>query len=281
MAIVIAPEPTPAEIRKRRRARYALLQLAGWGGGAVLALVILAVTSQTETASQRLHIALANATDPVRIVAQIPAREAQYEAESQRLVAQVKALAADRERLAARIATLERNLDDMTGTIKQQAAQAAAAPAGSPPVISAPSVAAPPAIPAPIETIAPRSDPPQPQTANIPSERVPLPPVRMAAIPASVNEPSSKNEFGVDLGGADNIDALRVHWAAVKANFGPLLTGMRPVASQHQRQPGVVIYRLVVGPLPDTAAATQLCARFAARTACKPSKYAGEFLVLP
>jgi hypothetical protein len=293
MAIVIAPEPNPVEIRKRRRARYALLQLGGWGGAAALALAIVAITSRTETGSQRLQIALANATEPGRTsaVAQVPPRSVENEAETQRLAAQladqVRALAANRERLTARIATLERNLDDMTGTVKQQAAQTpapAVTPAvnsAAPPVSSAPPVLAPIAMPVPAQNVAPWNDTPQPQAATVPSEPVPLPPIRMAAAPTSVIEPSSKNEFGVDLGGADNVDALRVHWAAVKANFGPLLVGLRPVASQHQRQPGLVVYRLVVGPLPDAAAATQLCARFAARTACRPAKFAGELLVLP
>jgi len=57
--------------------------------------------------------------------------------------------------------------------------------------------------------------------------------------------------------------------------------GLRPLAAQYQRQPGSVVYRLVVGPLPDATAATNLCTRFAARAACRPAKFAGELLVLP
>src|SRR4029077_21089534 len=110
-------------------------------------------------------------------------------------------------------------------------------------------VVAPLAMPVPADTAAPWSEPPQSQAASVLSEPVPLPPIRMAAAPATANEPSSKNEFGIELGGADNIEALRAHWVTLKSNFGPLLVGMRPVASRHQRQPGVVVYRLVVGPL--------------------------------
>src|ERR1700688_4463668 len=249
MAIVIAPEPSPVDIRRRRIARYMLWRLGGWGGAAVLALTALAITSQTEIGSQRLQVAIANATEPVRAaaVAQIPPRSLETEAETQRLAAQVRVLAVDRERLTARITTLEHNLDGMTGTIKQQANQAAApapsAPAAAPPVITAPPVIAPLAMPAPTETLARWSDTPQTQAAAPASEHIPLPPIRMAAASAGDTpaEPAAKCEFGIDLGGASNVEALRAHWMAVKANFGPLLVGLRPVASPHQRPPGDVI----------------------------------------
>jgi hypothetical protein len=64
----------------------------------------------------------------------------------------------------------------------------------------------------------------------------------------------------------------------VKASFGPLLSGMHPLAAREHRA-GASGYRLVVGPLPNSPAATGLCAHFAAaRTACKSVKFDGEQL---
>jgi len=64
----------------------------------------------------------------------------------------------------------------------------------------------------------------------------------------------------------------------VKANFGPLLTGLHPLAAR-VRRPGATDVRLLVGPLPSVAAATQLCTRFAAaRVTCRPVKFDGQRL---
>ena len=60
--------------------------------------------------------------------------------------------------------------------------------------------------------------------------------------------------IGIDLGGAPNMEVLRERWAAVKANFGPLLTGLHPLAAR-DRKPGSTELRLVVGPMPNLAAA--------------------------
>jgi len=189
----------------------------------------------------------------------------------------VLTLAADRDRLTARLASLERNLDDMTGSIKRQATLAAAAPKA--PAPAAPTIA-PLAMPASTDTAATWPGTAQTQAAAATPDPVPLPPTRVAAAPASepVAEPPRKPEFGVDLGGAPTMDVLSARWAAVKANFGPLLTGLHPLAT-HDRRPGSTDFRLLVGPLPTAAAATQLCARFvAARVTCRTAKFDGQRL---
>jgi hypothetical protein len=45
----------------------------------------------------------------------------------------------------------------------------------------------------------------------------------------------------------------------VKANFGPLLVGLTPLAMRDSKHGGV---RLVAGPLSSLAAARDLCGRF-------------------
>ena len=291
MAIEIAPpEPALPATRQSQRDQRALRRLCAWGGGAAIALAAVAITTQTQSGSERMQAAFE--APPARAAvakaeATPPATE--KDVETQRLEAQVRSLAADRDRLTARLASVEHNLDDVTGSIKRQAALAAAAPASAPmpaptpQIASAPPVASipvQPAVSAPASTgtgatlsdaaAAPAPDP------------VPLPPVRIASAPAS--EPAEpapptapgKLEFGVDLGGAPTIDALRVRWVGVKANYGPLLAGLNPVAVR-SHHPGIIDYRLVAGPLPNAAAAARLCAQFtAARAVCRPAKFDGE-----
>jgi len=115
--------------------------------------------------------------------------------------------------------------------------------------------------------------------ADVPTtDPVPLPPVRLAAAPVADFAPraSGQNEYGLDLGGAQTVDGVRQRWLTVKTNFAPLLSGMHPLAARDPR-PSAAGYRLVVGPLPNSAAASGLCAHFtAARTACRVAKFDGE-----
>ncbi|HXX08883.1 MAG TPA: hypothetical protein VEJ43_12545 [Pseudolabrys sp.] len=278
----------------RRRDVRAFFWLCGWGGAAVFALIVFAIASQTKTASDRLRLIFA-ASEP-SAVAQMPPRVAQLEIETQFLTEQMRALATDRDRLAGRIALLESSVDDMTGAIKKQAAATAAlvakttSPTGGQSATAA--TMTPPAAtnrPAPIATN-PTSPNTPATTASVAPSQAPAPPAASAPLPlaraataAQASEPESTSanpvEFGLDLGGATTVDGVRQRWIAVKANFGPLLSGMYPIAA-HEHRPGSAGYRLVVGPLPNSAAASSLCAHFtAARTACRSAKFDGEQIV--
>jgi hypothetical protein len=266
MAIEITPPILDlADGRKRRRDMRALWRLSAWGCAAAVALAALAITTQTEGGSERLALALAPGNPPVLAaeMADLKRRALEKDAETKRLESQVQTLASDRDRLVTRLASIERNLDDMTGSIKRQAA--AAPPALSPLTMSPGTSAAPPAT-APTQIATPAPDP------------VPLPPVRTATAAEAPAEPPAKSEFGVDLGGASTMDVLGARWSAVKANFGPLLIGLHPLAA-HDPRPGSTAYRLVVGPVANPAAAMQLCNRFAAaRVTCRTAKFDGEQL---
>lgn len=268
---------------KPKTASSAPVRLVGWAGGATLALAALALTLQTETGSDRLQTAFA-ATAPPQIVAKVelPAPASERDAEIKRLEALVVALAADRERQGARIASLERNLEETTGSIKQQVAIAAKAITPPPP----PAPVAPVIMPL---AMAPMSQPATPawsgndkQPEPPATELVPLPPERVVAslpVADAAPEPPRKPEIGIDLGGAANMDVLNARWIAVKANFGPMLAGLYPRAAERHRQNGLD-YRLIAGPLPNNAAAVQLCAKFvAARITCRAVKFDGERMV--
>jgi hypothetical protein len=278
MAIEHAPpEPDLRGPHRPGRDLTTLLWLGGWGGAAALALTVLAITTQTENATERLR-RIFTINEPAAI-AQMPPRVAQLESDVQLLSGQVRALTADRERLLGRIAVLQSSIDDVTGAIKKQAAALAAKPPTPSAPVAAPTVLASPSpantanvgIPTPIATLAIRPDTPS-------TDAVPLPPPRVAAAPLVESEASAPNptEFGLDLGGAPTVDGIRQRWTTVKASFGPLLSGMYPLAAR-ERRAGATGYRLVVGPLPNSMAATGLCAHFAAaRTPCRAAKYDGE-----
>jgi len=285
MPVEIVPQSIGAIERRRRFDLRALWRVSAWGGAAAAALAVAAFTTQTEIGSQRLAeiVAPEPPAQPAVAITIPPQREQEWEIA--RLQNQLRTLSADRDRLAERVAGLEHAIEDVTGSIRQQAAQtpppapAAAAPA---PVISAPAAtettpAEQPPAPAQKAEAAPEPQPPPviAKTAEPSPEAVPLPPARVAALPPVPAVPP-KQEIGVALASSANLDVLHLQWAALKANFGPALTGLRPTAAREQRGT-TTVYRLVLGPLPTMAAATKLCARLtAARAVCHTGKFSGE-----
>ncbi len=285
----MAKDTPPPGPEKAKTVLSAPVRLVGWGGAATLALAALALTLQSESGSERLQSAFAPVEPPQLVAraepkAELPVLTPERDAENKRLEALVLALAADRERQSARIASLERNLEDMTGSIKQQVATAAKAmtPPPAPPPAPAAPVIMPLAMPAVSQPATGAWPGTQGQTETPAAELVPLPPERVVAtlpVAEAAPEPPRKPEIGIDLGGAADLDVLNARWVAVKANFGPMLTGLYPRAAERHRQNGSD-YRLIAGPLPTNAAAVQLCARFvAARITCRAVKFDGERLV--
>jgi hypothetical protein len=320
------PHPPNAEmpdpLRARRRWRF-VWRLGCWGAAAAASLAAVTLVSQTEVGRARLRLALAQtpALGHVLSVAEVPPRSADNKSgEMRRLERAVYGLAADRDRIAERVSSLERNLDDMTGSIKTVTDATAAAQAASeavkeklvapprtapapapmmnfPPIISM--VGAPPQPPPAHATV-----PPSPSKASIPPKtsapeqaeaavpvasppparpvEVPLPPVRVANAASEPAHPArpTQHEYGIDVAGAPTIEALRVQWAALKSNYGPLLVGLHPLASPRRHQTGRTDYRLLIGPLPNLGDAVGLCARLTAVGAfCQPAQFAGEVLV--
>lgn len=293
MANEITPlEPDSSGFFKRLR-RHALWRLFGWGSAACLALAAVALTSQTEAGGKRLRLAFAAPGAPVQVITRFSPRTAEVEAETERLTGQLHDLTADRDRLTARIASLEHSLEDMTGSIRRQSEQIAAARAAN---VPPPAPSAPATTPVVILKTTPSSGPanlpwfvamrtPQAAEPPVPPEAVdaitgpvPLPPVRIAAVSAN-QPPPDKDEFAIDLGAAANIEALRSHWTGLQAKYAPLLKGLHPVVSQHLKLPAGYTYRLLAGPLPSAEDAARLCSRFAGlRTGCHPAKFTGTQL---
>ena len=298
-------DPIAAPFARRTRWR-AFRRNACWGAAAALAVAAVLIVSQTEVGGERLQLAFAQSHEPEpQAIATLPPRTVvdaeetrKLAVETQKLAEAVRKLAAERDRLQQRIASLERNFDDMTGSIKtvmqaNAAAQAAktsapekekvavAAPAlpPAPPVIRRPPVTTP--QPAPPSVAGAPADSAPPRTATEPppiAEPVPLPPIPPMRV-ASVEQPpaeTAKIEYGIDLGSAASVEEIRKEWSRLKANYGPLLGGLRPLASPRQRTTGTD-YRLVIGPFPTAVAAARACVRFNTyRAACRTARFTGE-----
>jgi hypothetical protein len=190
-----------------------------------------------------------------------------------RLTADRDQLVADNGRLTSRLATIERSVDDITGSIART--KAAQASAQSHPVLAQPLAAAPPTAP-PAAPPAPDDDATSSISTPVPAAPVPPPP------PMS----PGKFEYGLDLGSATTIEGARALWALAYKRYGAQIEGLRPIVQLRERArpagspgPARVELRLIVGPLPNAATAARYCATLAATGAtCQPAPYDGQRL---
>jgi hypothetical protein len=251
-------------------------RLGAWSAITVLCVAAAVIAAYTETGARRL--ALGDA--PLIPSAAPPSAP---DMESRRLADAVRALTADRDRLAARVTALERNLDDVTGSIPNRTGSergGALNPGASPlPPALAP---APPvsATPPPV-VVAPA---PPPVRAPLQAPVVSRPPASppMAADATATGSIATRTEFGIDLGTAATVEGLRNLWTAIKGTQAPLLEGLRPVvAVRDGAKPGALELRLVAGPLANAGVAARLCAALAdAGLTCAPAVFDGQRLAL-
>jgi len=226
-----------------------LLRLAGWGGLAAAAVLLAVIAANSNGRFQRpgadlqssraAELAKAEAAKAAQL-----ARLAATEDETRRLTEMVRALTADRERVVTRVSLLERKLDDVTGSIKQQAA---AAPAPSPATN-----------PETLPKITAGSTPAAPSG----------PPTRTGSLPPASSAPESDSPrpaAGVDIGGASNFDGLRTLWNTLTAAHASLFDGLHPVVTVREiSKSRAADLRLVAGPLTDLESATRICTALAA-----------------
>ncbi|MEA2938088.1 MAG: hypothetical protein QOC56_1592 [Alphaproteobacteria bacterium] len=262
-----------------------LLRLAVWGTAATGALAVAVLSAYSNTGSQRLLVAMAPAGSPGKSQAQqqspqppsaqLLARAAETENETRRLAEAVRTLNSDRDRLLTRIASLERSLEDVTGSIRRQAAPPPA-PA-TPPLPPVASVTSPPPTPAPHKPTLPAGEPAPP-----PGEP-PATTTVTAAEPAKEGPAAAKPkaQFAVDIGGAVNFDGLRVLWSSTKATNAALFEGVQPIYATRENKSRGIELRLIVGPFTSAESATRVCAALAAlRRYCQPAAFEGQQLSL-
>jgi hypothetical protein len=306
MADEIHDDDLPAEpIELRRFDMHSAWRITLWGATAAMAVAIVAGTAFSDIGAERLKQTVAALWPPSKPdtlerhePAVTPGQFAALEQQTRELTRTVRQLAADRDRVNAKLASVEQNLGDITGTIKKQAAQvdqfagqlasqlaahtAPQAPTAPPPAVSSPqtvaAISSPPADPAtaaPDTPVITATTPPAIEASPPIEGPVPLPPMRAAAL----ENAATVRELGVDVGGATSLEALHAHWASLKANAGPDIVGLAPSFAVRPRPSGGSDYRLVLGPLPNTVAALRLCAKLiAARVNCRTGTFSVQRL---
>jgi hypothetical protein len=286
----MAVRPVVRDPRARAFNMRALWRLGLWGTSAAAALTLAVVAGYSDTGSRRLMAAAAPPGGttvaqraPAAATPQPVARSSETEAETRRLAEAVRALTADRERLATRLGTLERSLEDVTGAIKQQATAASPPPTAPPSPSAAPASA--PVKEAALTPAVEESPPAQPPAAMPPAEPQPATadravPVEPAGDPPGASSVATRTEFGVDIGGALNFDGLRVLWSSTRGGNATLFEALQPVVvARENSRTKMVELRLVAGPLANAEAATRICATLlSARRYCQPVAYEGQRL---
>lgn len=244
-------------VPSKRKFRLADLgRMTLWAFFAAFALTMAAYASTTGAGRERVKLAYAEIHENLFPSGVAPPKP--FDArEGQRLAETVRTLAADRERLLARVATLERNLSNVSGSIARVEKTAQAAQQSAEAAASAP----------------------RPVAAAQPEEVTSS--ISQPAAPVPMPQPAPGREYGLDLGSAPTVEGLRTLWAAALKRYSTLLDGLRPVVQMRERRPGGMDLHLVVGPIPNAATAARLCATItAAGAVCQPSSYDGQKLAL-
>jgi hypothetical protein len=272
----------------------ALRRLAIWGVLAAVALSVAVLAGYANPAAQRLLETIAAAIGQTqRRVEATPAPaaigSAEAESETRRLAEAVRTLAADRNELLTRTARLSKASKRLRIDNRQTAAESLPPPPSPAPAALVPASA--PGTPSStVETVSPLLNPPPDPVAVVSAEHPPTPnwvatlPAIGGSAGADLFKPKIeyKSEFGVDIGGAVNFDALRVLWKSTKAAHAALLDGLSPrVTVRENSKSRAAGLRLIVGPLPDAETASRLCAILsAARRSCQPAPFAGQHFAL-
>jgi hypothetical protein len=280
-----------------------LWRMTVWSGAAAGALFIAVLASRSEVGSERIAGLFSGRGDRTKVAAEPFVTQA----EERRLAEAVRSLSTENNALKSRLAAVERNMDDVTGSIARQieaikktdtkpapdrsppaaavpeppAAIAAPAAAAAPQPVPAPAppamVAVQPAVSAPPPPAPPASPPPAP--AQIAAAE---PAPARTALPAPAATPAATLKYGVDIGNAVSIEVLRAHWLGIHSAHSKLFEGLKPVVMLHGvPRTGRVELRLVAGPLASAEAAAKLCAALAPyRLACQPTLFGGQHIAL-
>jgi hypothetical protein len=259
-----APKVAPPKAFTLRTLRRLMI----WGLGAAGALVLAVLTSRGDGGAARLAEALQiNRASQTQAQPQVASQNFDAQAENKRLADAVRGLAADGQQLKSRLAAIEQNMDDVTGSLSKQIEAAAAAQRNDGPTVAAtasvsatmtptitPVTAMPPMLSAPPATMQART-----------TGGVPLPP---------------EIAYGVDIASGATIQELRTRWMTIRSGHPQLFVGLEPIVSVKEApRGGHLELRLIVGPLAEAGDAAQLCASLTPfGLFCQPTMFDGQRL---
>jgi hypothetical protein len=233
-----------------------------WTTGAAAAFALAVLSARSQSGSERL-VAMFHGGGRAQQTA------AKFDAETvtRQLADAVRVLASNDEQLRGRVAVVEHDLDDVTGSIRQVAAASEARRTEEGPTVSATAA---------LTTSAPVTlDHAPPLPAPV-AAAVPAPETTAPAAPAG----PPPTQYGIDIGSGLTLQALRARWQSLRAAHPALLEGLQPIASVKETPHGSKIeLRLVAGPLAQSGAASQLCAALTLfGMYCQPTVYDGQHL---
>jgi hypothetical protein len=245
-----------------------------WGATAAGALLVAVLMTQGDTGSERMATLF---SEPGK--RQIAAQPFDPQTETRKLAESVRGLTIEDGQLESRLAAIEQNVNDVTGSITRQIDEVKKQAANTWPADVKPGPITPEIVASiispPIETPsgfgAPLPSPPPPLTS--PATQSPADTTGSIARPA---------EYGVDVGSALSIDVLRARWLGIRSAHRHLFEGLTPTVELRQTpKSNRVELRLVVGPLDNSEAAAQLCAALAAyRLLCQPAAFDSSHIAL-
>lgn len=258
--------PLPGMVRpdklvmpKKRFPMERLQRLALWGAAAAAAVLILVLTSQSQVAEDRLAVVLHRPRPAA-------ARPFDAQAETVRLADALRRLSDSDEQIRSRLAAVEQDMHDVTGSISKQievAADSRRADEGPSVVATATLSASAPAL-ADIATASP------PATIK-------------AAADSTAPAPSpSHMQFGIDIGSGLTIAALRMRWAAIRTAHPQFFEGMEPIVGVKEiPRSNRIELRLIAGPIDQPGAAARLCGQLSLLGLyCQPTIFDGQHLAL-
>ena len=257
-----------------------LRQMALWAVTAACAVLLAVLTSRSEAGSERVAAVMAS----LRGQAAPPPFDARVE--TRKLANGLRGLGSDNDQLRSRLTAVERHIDDVTGSLgslKKQidavkAEAEAPRPADTPPAPATPDVSGSTVAPAPAPSAA---APPPPLPPAAPPARVQTPSPAKPAAPGASSSSVAPKQYGVDIGTAVSVAALRARWTEMRAAHPQLLQGLTPTAFPRDAQPNRSELRLVLGPLPNSDAATHLCTSLAPyRISCQPTGFDDQHVAL-
>ncbi len=258
--LVGTPLVAKRPVAKKTFTMRGLRRVMVWGATAAGALLIAVITGRSEGAAERIALVL----HPAK---QVAMQQFDAQAETQRLAETLRGLAANDEQIKSRLAAVEHDMNDVTGSITQQLKAADATRRSD----DGPSVAATAAMTAAM--VAP---------VAMPAAAVAPPPGAIKTSVESALPALSQTEFGVDIGSGLTIQALRTRWAAIRTAHPQLFEGLEPIVSVKEvPRTNRIELRLVAGPIAQAGTAAQLCAQLSVLGLfCQPTIFDGQRLAL-
>lgn len=271
-------------IRATAKPRVTSRQLwhqALWGSVAAVALLVAVVAGFTDVGAQRaamllssLNLAPSSSPRP----GQAAARQApDADAAARQLAQTVRGLAEDRDRIMTRLAAVEHDIDDITGSITRQIEAVKATTAQSMPAWPADV----PPVPAMLTSGESIAQPIVPPVADL-APALPANAMAEAGATSPPEAPATSPAYGADIGSASSMKALQVRWAGIRAAHARAFEGLQPVVMLRDNpRLNRVELRLVVGPFANAERAAQLCVTLAAsHLPCEPTMFDGRHLAL-